>query len=351
MLDTHGSRASRSYLPGEEHATFFSENIRTFVPELRSLRRFIGAADLWPEGLDHTDDLRRHKADAAGLDGAHHQPHGGQDRTAGALPRCAGPGGASSTASTRQPPGTCGRSSTASGAASPRGDSQGPRRTNGHLVWKLDTAWPQIYCAFVDYYLEVGLPYYAVRRAYAPLQISFDVQDHVYVWGVNDTPRDAAGELTVTVLDLETEQVTHRLTVPAAVAAGEARILCDLDSLGQFRLASVLHASLRGADGRELARDTEYLKPERSLVFPDARLSLAVDDDGRLRVATDRFARCVELSGSDQGDELGWYFEDNYFDLMPGEERCVGVYGKHESGVVAARPHFSTARAQVAYRR
>ncbi len=153
------------------------------------------------------------------------------------------------------------------------------------------------------------------------------------------------------MLDLETEKVTHILAVPAAVAAGEARILCDLDSLGQFRLTSVLHASLHGADGRELARDTEYLKPERSLLFPDARLSLAVAGDGRLRVGADRFARCVELCGSDDGDELGWYFEDNYFDLMPGEERTVAVFGNHSKGVVTARARFSTVGTRTSYSR
>ncbi len=50
VSDTHGSRASRSYLPGEDFAAFFSENIRTFAPELKSLKRFIPAADLWPDG-------------------------------------------------------------------------------------------------------------------------------------------------------------------------------------------------------------------------------------------------------------------------------------------------------------
>ncbi|MDR2933643.1 MAG: hypothetical protein LBV27_11130, partial [Oscillospiraceae bacterium] len=48
--DNHGSRASRSFLPGEAYATLFTEDIRTTVPEINSLRRFIPADGLWPEG-------------------------------------------------------------------------------------------------------------------------------------------------------------------------------------------------------------------------------------------------------------------------------------------------------------
>ena len=43
-------------------------------------------------------------------------------------------------------------------------------------------------------------------------------------------------------------------------------------------------------------------------------------------MTADSFARCVELSGvSEDGNEFGWYFEDNYFDLFPYEKKRIKV--------------------------
>ncbi len=181
------------------------------------------------------------------------------------------------------------------------------------------------------------------------MHVSIDVQDHVYVWGVNDTIADVAGELTVSILDLESGKLTHRLTLPASIPAGDSRILTDLDAVGQFRMTSVLHAKLADGDGETFSCDFEYLKPERSLTFPDARLSLSMTEEGGLAVSADRFARCVELGGDEAGDAFGWYFEDNYFDLMPGERRELCVHGKHRKGVITAKARYASEAARIEY--
>ena len=56
---------------------------------------------------------------------------------------------------------------------------------------------------------------------------------------------------------------------------------------------------------------------------------------------SDSFARFVELSGNDGGDEFGFYFEDNYFDLMPGVRKKIRISGRHEGGIITAKAHYS----------
>ena len=53
-----------------------------------------------------------------------------------------------------------------------------------------------------------------------------------------------------------------------------------------------------------------------------------------LILSTDTFARSVELTGDCGGDSFGWRFEDNYFDLTPGMETRIHIYGKHEQGII-----------------
>ena len=51
------------------------------------------------------------------------------------------------------------------------------------------------------------------------------------------------------------------------------------------------------------------------------------------------------------GEELGWMFEDNRFDLLPGEEKRVRVLGEHDRGTVCARPWCSPHTTRVDWRR
>ncbi len=72
---------------------------------------------------------------------------------------------------------------------------------------------------------------------------------------------------------------------------------------------------------------------ESTDTFPGSGKLSCISEAGVILVLkTDTFARCVELRGGEDGEEFGWIFEDNYFDLLPGVEKRIAVYGKHERG-------------------
>ena len=57
---------------------------------------------------------------------------------------------------------------------------------------------------------------------------------------------------------------------------------------------------------------------------------------------------CIrDRAGDDDGDAFGWLFEDNYFDLVPGETKRVKILGRHNKGVVSAKAHFSPKAAAI----
>lgn len=342
--DTHGSRASLSFLPGESHAHFFSEDIRTCIPELKSLERFIKPEELWPADFR---DISTYGVKYMTL------PPAWTRRTLGNIDIQSGP---------------LERFYDASDAASliykvnaaaaydlrliinharqgkPFYRSMDERLCNGYLLWKLDTPWPQIYCALIDYYLEPGQTYYTVKRGYSPIHVSLDLRDSVYVWGVNDTPKDFSGNLKVEIYDLEKEDFLDTRSFPVGIPSGESLILCNLNRLGkwgQFDLRSVLHAVLYDVEGRMVCEDFQYAVPERRLTFPPAKLSLSFNESGTLCITTDRFARCIELTGDEDGNQFGWHFGDNYFDLLPGQTKEISLLGCHRKGTVFAKPFYS----------
>ena len=225
-------------------------------------------------------------------------------------------------------------------------DSHGTRRCQGHFVWKLNTTRPHIYSSIIDYYLEPGIPYYALKRAYEPVLVSFEISDHIYAWIVNDSIETVEGNLTLQLFDTKTNMVDQEFSVPVRVRAGQSDLICTLDEFGQFPRMKLIVGRLVKSDGTMVSTVSTFADIERHLSFPDAKLTLAIEGD-ELIVVTDRFARCIELSGEKDGDPFGFYFSDNYFDLLPGEVKRIRIKRKGEGGTVAAKAYYAKTAAKI----
>ena len=108
--------------------------------------------------------------------------------------------------------------------------------------------------------------------------------------------------------------------------------------------------ALTDASGDILAEANALGDIERRVTFPPAKLDVKVRD-GALVFTTDKFARTVTLEGDANGDAFGWFFEDNFFDLLPGEEKAVRILGGHRSGRITAKPWYSPHITTVDWRR
>ena len=97
---------------------------------------------------------------------------------------------------------------------------------------------------------------------------------------------------------------------------------------------------MKDDNGNVIARTNALADIERRCHFPDAKLDVKVEGNS-LVITTDKFARNINLNGDSNGDKLGWFFEDNYFDLFPGEKKVVRVMGRHENGQITAKPWYS----------
>ncbi len=215
-------------------------------------------------------------------------------------------------------------------------DKDGERRTMGHYWWKYNDTWPMIYASLVDDQLQPNMSYYAMRRALTPLLLSIEFNDSAHVWITNDTGQDVEGTLTVSELDQKGLQAWHSVSCDVQVAQGKTALATNCDDFGMFYNKNPILAELRDADGNLLARTIDYATPDRRNDFPPARIKAKLEGD-ELILRTDLLARWVEI----QGDGLGWNFDDNYFDLLPNEEKRIRFIGSKRSGHVTIRPHYS----------
>lgn len=353
--DSH-SYTHQWFVPGQNYPVMFTENTRISTARLKTMRRVLGPERLWPEGFPgvqkpiSTDELQRETAYRF-LPDTWMPLTLGREALLGRMGRFS-----DFFPSDRSPEGLIRLYGAAHSSfieteveayrrGRPHHEHHLPRRTMGHYLWKLNNALPMIYSNVIDYFLEPTIAYYALKRAYSPTLLTFEVADSIYLWCVNDTATDIRGTLVFEMRDQTGCDVLHQLETPVTVRSGDAIIVADIGAFGMFQRSNLLSAEL--VDGPDIiAQKTATIDRERNLRFPDARLKL-VAAGGGIEVSTDQFARSVELAGSLDGDEFGFDFSDNFFDLLPGKTKRVEVLGPKRRGVVTARPFFSSATASV----
>ena len=348
--DTHGLEHHWYFVPGIDYPYFFSENTRVSPPSMKSMLRFMTPEEIWPSGytgkilhgdvyqiperwIYHSAEASNAMWDKFGPVEYFYDPTNGEELVY-------------STAAARgwhfkDAVEKCRR-------GRPHYEKDRPRRCFGHFVWKLNATLPEIYSSVIDYYSEPYIPYYAMIRAYEPVLVSFEIDDRIYIWAVNDSGEKVQGTLVFKLFDHRNNKFVNTQEFPVSVGHDESVLVTDLFSLGMVNRQHILCAWLYDTDGRLLAEKIDYLDTERHFTFQEARLRLRAEGD-ELVVSTDKFARCVELEGDDKGDQFNWLFSDNYFDVLPGYEKRIKIKGRHKAGVITAKAHYSANITKIDY--
>jgi exo-1,4-beta-D-glucosaminidase len=231
--------------------------------------------------------------------------------------------------------------------------------STGVIQWMLNNAWPSLIWHLYDYFLRPGGGYFGAKKAGQPLNVQYSYDDRS-VAVVNDTHLPAPGlQVRATLLDFALKE---RFTQDARLDLGADAVARALTIPEIPGLAGVhfLRLSLRDAAGKALAsnfywlstrddvldwKKTEwYYTPVRRhadltqlerLPTTALRVSAGYDPPGpetsgavKIENAGSALAFQVrlKLTQGEGGEEvLPVYWEDNYFELLPGESREVAV--------------------------
>lgn len=221
-------------------------------------------------------------------------------------------------------------------------------RSKGYVTCKLLDTWPKIYCSTIDFFLEGYIPYYTMLRAFAPVMLSFQKEDCIRLWIVNDSPKCFKGRVTVGTYNLLTETYHRKERLNVEIAEGASDIVFDLSKWMAIPKECVLYARLETESGEFVYHSVDYVDVERQLKFKDAKLRVTMDGN-ELVIVSDQFVRCVEILGECDGDDMGWLFSDNYFDLMPEEERRIRILGRHDHGQISLKGHYCSEKTVVKF--
>ncbi|OZJ02359.1 hypothetical protein BZG36_04477 [Bifiguratus adelaidae] len=258
----------------------------------------------------------------------------------------------------------------------------------GALVWQLDDCWPCTSWAICDFYRRPKLAYYAIKRESAPIALGlyrneepserekelangngttqpangdahadgetdgesggglaaqpghstpFDYSPrsfNVDIWGVNTSATEVAATLEVDFLDVasgkplqqrETSSVTLGSNQSTSFITG--RRFPNPDN-------TVIIACLRSKSGEVLFQAADWPQPLKYLKFPGRKVHLTVEQS-YVEVQTDKPVKGVQLQLDSDTKEVFW--EDNGFDLFPGEVKRVNAPGLEKNDSVSFR--------------
>jgi beta-mannosidase len=208
----------------------------------------------------------------------------------------------------------------------------------GSLYWQLDDCWPVASWSSIDYYGRWKALQYAARRFFAPVLVSpVDDKGTIEIWGVSDRRADAAARLTIRVLDFGGHELARR-DQDFTLAANASRLLVSFhrkELLGATDPRTVVLVAEIGEAGKTLSRNLFWFEKTKDLALPRAQLTLDAkpntDGSFAVTVRTNALARAVRLdAGAVDGS-----FDDNYFDLLPGDAPTV-TFRPHAATTLAA---------------
>lgn len=212
----------------------------------------------------------------------------------------------------------------------------------GTLLWQVNDCWPVASWSTRDYYGRWKAAHYMMRAAMDDILVSPILQEDntLHIFMVNDHLTPVSGELVVEVWTSEAKVKSLKLRVkvaansatdvwqqPAAQLLAEAGVAAD---------EAIIHAEFR-PDNTTLKRTTgkpmaQVYANNYILVYPKdlklrpshvrVKLLNSQLSSFDFQLSTSHYARGIFLS-LDSNDD--YHFSDNYFDLMPGEERTVSV--------------------------
>ena len=244
--------------------------------------------------------------------------------------------------------------------------------STGVIQWMLNNAWPSMIWHLYDYYLRPGGGYFGTKKANEPIHVQYSYDDNS-VAVVNDLYEPVKG-LTVTaevfditlarrfsekaVIDLPADGVVRALAIPRLdnltttyfvrllLTDGGGREVSrnfywlstvedvlDWNTKKWFHTPTLQHADLTAL--AKLPPTTLAVKPRFETDKVEGRAHVAVTNTGKALAFQ---VRLKLIDPSDGREILPVFWQDNYFELFPGETREIRVSYPRPRGGPAVEP-------------
>ncbi|WP_163194313.1 beta-mannosidase [Clostridium thermarum] len=195
---------------------------------------------------------------------------------------------------------------------------------SGAIIWQLNDCWPTMSWSITDHYLRPKAGYYYTKRVYKPILLSFkqESNDIISLWAINDTLSEYKDTLEIGLKDFFGNK-EYIETISIRIPANTSRKVKEFSKNRINVTYSNFEFLYVKPENRTVDSNIFFFEDYKDLNLPPCKLTIGkvVLNESKMiiKIKADNFAKFVKLTGSLDNVKLS----DNYFDIMPGEERNV----------------------------
>ncbi len=204
----------------------------------------------------------------------------------------------------------------------------------GSLFWQLNDSWPATSWSSIDYGGRWKALHYFAKKFFKPVIVSV-VQDKnaVEVYVVSENNKSDGMVLSMDIVDFHGNVLKH-LYVDAIVEPMMSRKYCsfDMDSLRKFDAYPDILVNCSLLQGDSLIDQSNFFMDRmKNLRLPPDSLSIDVRaiDQNQLRIDLKAFSLVKNIYLFN--DSMEGHFSDNFFDMLPGDNRTIIWKSKEKS--------------------
>ena len=194
----------------------------------------------------------------------------------------------------------------------------------GSLYWQLNDCWPVASWASIDYYGDWKALHYYAKNFYAPILVSVKENDSDWqVYVVSDKINSQNAKLNIRFMDFSGKilfQKSEKIQIKPLKS--EVYFSLKKEKINNFDPAtSFIYCSIENHD-QILSENSFYLKKakDQKLMVPKINTEFLKSDEGyTIQIHSENLVRSVILVVN----EIEGQFDDNFFDLYPGQKREI----------------------------
>jgi len=232
--------------------------------------------------------------------------------------------------------------------------------TTGIIQWMLNSAWPEMFWQFFDYYLMPNGAFYGARKACTPLHILYHYGDRgIYVSNETHLPaKDLKAE--VRILNIQAKGLLKEKKKFNIEAYSSLRIM-QLSEIDVPEKVYFVDLRLKDRKGHMISQNFYWLSTKKDILdeegtewfftpnkeyadftglekLPEARVPIKFNfkqkgSEGEVRVRVSNRSKHIaffihfNVTGSKSGNSvLPVFWDDNYISLLPGEKREINAH-------------------------
>jgi beta-mannosidase len=192
---------------------------------------------------------------------------------------------------------------------------------SGVLFWMYNDCWPASGWSVIDYWGERKSGWYAMSRACQPVIAATELNGNDLKWWVtSDSPQKTTVDLTIKIISTD-GSFSKLLKKEKIIVPANDKVLTYQSTVSNVKQTLRNNQLIVAEISYEGKTDRSYWTPlvPKQVVYPSTSLKVKgfkPGKEGEITISSDKWGHVVTLTGAAD-------FEDNYFELLPGESRKI----------------------------